>query len=207
MITALCGLHPSVSRRVIGKSLCGRSIDLLQLGAGDDPVLLCGAFHGMEWLTSLLLLRFTSQMAAALETGSLISDIKLGDFLRRRGVTVIPCVNPDGVEISLHGSAAAGEYRELVHNVSCGDTSRWQANARGVDLNHNFNAGWEALHTLEREQGILPSGAYPVRWGISGERTGNQAFMRFLPQPVFPPRLSLSQPGRRNLLGFRGTYS
>ena len=96
MITALCGLHPSVSRRVIGKSLCGRSIDLLQLGAGDDPVLLCGAFHGMEWLTSLLLLRFTSQMAAALETGSLISDIKLGDFLRRRGVTVIPCVNPDG---------------------------------------------------------------------------------------------------------------
>lgn len=154
MITALCGLHPSVSRRVIGKSLCGRSIDLLQLGAGDDPVLLCGAFHGMEWLTSLLLLRFTSQMAAALETGSLISDIKLGDFLRRRGVTVIPCVNPDGVEISLHGSAAAGEYRELVHNVSCGDTSRWQANARGVDLNHNFNAGWEALHTLEREQGI-----------------------------------------------------
>jgi len=75
LITALCGLHPSVSRRVIGKSLCGRSIDLLQLGAGDDPVLLCGAFHGMEWLTSLLLLRFTSQMAAALETGSLISDI------------------------------------------------------------------------------------------------------------------------------------
>ena len=55
---------------------------------------------------------------------------------------------------SLHGSAAAGEYRELVHNVSCGDTSRWQANARGVDLNHNFNAGWEALHTLEQEQGI-----------------------------------------------------
>ena len=60
-------------------------------------MLLCGAFHGMEWLTSLLLLRFTSQMAAALETGSLISDIKLGDFLRRRGVTVIPCVHPDGV--------------------------------------------------------------------------------------------------------------
>ncbi|RGQ37766.1 hypothetical protein DWY99_10325 [[Clostridium] leptum] len=154
LITALCGLHPSVSRRVIGKSLCGRSIDLLQLGAGDDPVLLCGAFHGMEWLTSLLLLRFTSQMAAALETGRLISDIKAGDFLRRHGVTVIPCINPDGVEISLHGSAAAGEYRELVHNVSCGDTFRWQANARGVDLNHNFNAGWEALHTLEREQGI-----------------------------------------------------
>ena len=163
MITALCGLHPSVSRRVIGKSLCGRSIDLLQLGAGDDPVLLCGAFHGMEWLTSLLLLRFTSQMAAALETGSLISDIKLGDFLRRRGVTVIPCVNPDGVEISLHGSAAAGEYRELVHNVSCGDTSRWQANARGVDLNHNFNAGWEALHTLEREHGIYHPA--PTRYG------------------------------------------
>ena len=170
LITALCGLHPSVSRRVIGKSLCGRSIDLLQLGAGDDPVLLCGAFHGMEWLTSLLLLRFTSQMAAALETGSLISDIKLGDFLRRRGVTVIPCVNPDGVEISLHGSAAAGEYRELVHNVSCGDTSRWQANAwRG--LNHNFNAGWEAL-TRGTGAGNLPSA--PTRYGGEYPESGTE---------------------------------
>lgn len=63
----------------------------------------------------------------------------------------------------MHGSAAAGEYRELVHNVSCGDTSRWQANARGVDLNHNFNAGWEALHTLEREQGIYHPA--PTRYG------------------------------------------
>lgn len=163
LISTLCLLHPSVSRQVLGKSLCGRSIDLLQLGAGDDPVLLCGAFHGMEWLTSLLLLRFTAQMAAALETGALISEIKLGDFLRRRGVMVIPCVNPDGVEISIHGSAAAGECRELVHNASRGDASRWQANARGVDLNHNFNAGWEALHALEQQQGIhCPA---PTRYG------------------------------------------
>ena len=171
-------------------------------------MLLCGAFHGMEWLTSLLLLRFTSQMAAALETGSLISDIKLGDFLRRRGVTVIPCVNPDGVEISLHGSAAAGEYRELVHNVSCGDTSRWQAKRpwRGFKPS-NFNAGWEALHTLEREQGIYHPA--PTRYGgeYPESEPETRLFMRFLPQPVFPPRLSLSQPGRRNLLGFRGTYS
>lgn len=163
LLSALCGLHSSVNRRVLGKSLCGRPIDLLQLGAGNDPVLLCGAFHGMEWLTSLLLLRFTAQMAAALETGALISDISLGGFLRRRGVVVIPCVNPDGVEISLHGSAAAGEYRELVYNASQGDTSQWQANARGVDLNHNFNAGWESLHALEREQGIhCPA---PTRYG------------------------------------------
>lgn len=76
---------------------------------------------------------------------------------------IVPCVNPDGVEISLHGSVAAGRYQELVHHASKGDTSRWQSNARGVDLNHNFDAGWEALHRQEQESGIVS--AAPTRYG------------------------------------------
>ena len=64
----------------------------------------------------------------------------LGDFLKIRGLTVIPCVNPDGVEIALHGSDAALKYKPLVEDVS-ENTRKWQANARGVDINHNFNAG------------------------------------------------------------------
>ena len=39
----------------------------------------------------------------------------------------------------------------------------WQANARGVDLNHNYDAGWEALHRMEREAGITGPG--PTRFG------------------------------------------
>ena len=40
---------------------------------------------------------------------------------------------------------------------------RWQANARGVDINHNFNAGWAALQLQERAAGI--GGPSPRQWG------------------------------------------
>lgn len=76
---------------------------------------------------------------------------------------IIPCVNPDGVEISLHGPCAALNYKNLVYRSSNGNSASWQANARGVDLNHNFPAKWEDLRKREISQGInSPS---PTRFG------------------------------------------
>ena len=66
---------------------------------------------------------------------------------------IIPCVNPDGVEISLNGSGSCPRYKKLIDSITS-DTSRWQADARGVDLNHNFNAGWRGLKKLELSSGI-----------------------------------------------------
>jgi g-D-glutamyl-meso-diaminopimelate peptidase len=47
--------------------------------------------------------------------------------------------------------------------VSGGNTDNWQANARGVDINHNFNAGWHELHKLEQKSNI--NGPGPTRYG------------------------------------------
>ena len=63
------------------------------------------------------------------------------DPLRIR-LCLIPCVNPDGVEILIFGPQRAGDYAYFVREHADGDTASWQANARGVDLNHNFNADW-----------------------------------------------------------------
>ncbi len=57
---------------------------------------------------------------------------------------IVPMVNPDGVYI-----ASKGE--------------KWQANARGVDLNHNYNALWELSKQLEISHGITSPG--PTRFG------------------------------------------
>lgn len=87
--------------------------------------------------------------------------------LTQLGVTIIPCVNPDGVEIAVHGSASAKNLRQFVSCIPCEDYSKWNANAMGVDINHNFNAGWHTLRQMEEEQGIhSPSarqfgGAFP----------------------------------------------
>ena len=117
----------------------------------------------MEWITTMLMLRFTDELCACVKKGKSMCGIRVGTFLNRRGIAVIPCVNPDGVEIQLHGAGSAGEYRELVERVSMGDTGHWQANAAGVDINHNFSAGWEDLKRLELESGI--SSPSPTRYG------------------------------------------
>ncbi len=57
---------------------------------------------------------------------------------------IVPMVNPDGIEI-----ASKGEW--------------WQANRRGVDLNHNYNALWELSKQLEASCGITAPG--PTRYG------------------------------------------
>lgn len=119
--------------RVIGKSLCGRNIYAVICGGanGCRPLIAAG-FHGMEWLTVAAALRYARECAA--------------------DAVIVPCVNPDGVEIALHSAAAACHWQPFV--AATGDAARWQANARGVDINHNFNADWHNVKRREREAGI-----------------------------------------------------
>lgn len=155
--------HGFLTRETIGESRCARPIDLICLGNRKKQVLLSGAFHGMEWITTPVLLRFLDEVCTAVKEGKSICGVRIGTFLNMRGLALIPCVNPDGVEIQIHGAKAADEYETLVNTASGGDTSHWQANAAGVDINHNFNADWEELHQLEQENGITaPS---PTRYG------------------------------------------
>lgn len=163
IIKYLKNTYTNLNHGTISNSLCNRTIDYIQIGNPKNQVLLAGAFHGMEWLTSLLLLRFAEDICDSVKNKKTISQVHIERFLNKRGVIIIPCVNPDGVEISLYGSDYACEYKELVDKVSNNDTSRWQANARGVDLNHNFDADWQRLHNLEISQGI--TGPSMTRYG------------------------------------------
>ncbi len=161
----LSGKYDFLEHGVIGKSACGRDIDFLKLGNGDSMVLWAGAFHGMEWLTSLLILKFIQRLCEDIKCKRKIFGMDPKHKLNNRGLMVIPCVNPDGVEISLTGSEAAGKYRELVDSASKRNTNLWQANARGVDLNHNYSAGWNELKILELKNGI--TGPAITRYGGS----------------------------------------
>ena len=152
-----------LTRDTIGESRCSRPIDLLTVGNRKKQVLFTAAYHGMEWITTLLMLRFLDELCFAVMTGKSMCGLKIGAFLNQRGLAVVPCVNPDGVEIQINGAESAGSFTELVKKASCGNTGRWQANAAGVDINHNFSANWEALRKLEIEKGInSPS---PTRYG------------------------------------------
>ena len=158
IINELCKCFKSIRHYFVGESICKREIDVLQIGNTKNTVLFCGGFHGMEYLTVLALLKYAEECALALKN----EDEPLSNALKIRGVTIVPCVNPDGVEIAINGSCAALNFKELVEKV-CTNTKYWQANAAGVDINHNFDAGWCELRKKEIELGI--NGPSPTRFG------------------------------------------
>ncbi len=152
---------PQISRTVLGRSILGREIDLFRAGEGGERFLLVGTHHAMEHITTALLYAF---LFAAAEDRSRDTAI----CLQRFTFFVVPCLNPDGVELLLHPDRSEGNplYRRAVRMNGGSDFSRWQANARGVDLNHNYKEGFAAYKVLEREGGILPGrtrycGEYP----------------------------------------------
>ncbi|MDR2908534.1 MAG: M14 family metallocarboxypeptidase [Oscillospiraceae bacterium] len=138
----------------IGKSLLGREITAMCIGNPVGATLMAGAVHGLEWLTCMLLVKFCETLLSALESGGKVSDVDVGRALGSRSLVIIPCLNPDGVEIALRGSDAAGRYKSLVDALTGDPGNIWQANARGVDLNHNFDAGWRLARAMEEEAGI-----------------------------------------------------
>lgn len=155
--------YPYLKTFPIGKSVLGRSIYALGIGDIFKGTLFVGGVHGMEWLTTLLLFRFMEDVLRAMAENMPLADIDMVHMLESRSLIVIPCLNPDGVEISINGAASAKHLAEFVEKVSCGDTRRWQANARGIDLNHNFDAGFAQLKELEQQAGICSPA--PTRYG------------------------------------------
>lgn len=148
-----------------GQSVLGKPLWCLFMGNPlIPPVLLAGATHGSEWITALLLTYFAETLAEAAARGGIIAGIQAERLLSHHSLLLLPCLNPDGVEIAIHGPEAAGEWADSVARMMALSPGQvWQANARGVDLNHNFDAGWEILREMERASGI--DGPGPTRYG------------------------------------------
>lgn len=157
IISALRGRYGFLEAMPIGQSVQKREITGIILGAGRDRILYTAGFGGWDWLSTFLLLRFCEDLCIELEKGGSIVDISITEALSGRSLVFIPQVNPDGADIAVHGSGAAGEYARLIRESDGNNPGVWQANARGVDISLNFNAGWEEAN---QNQGLSVG-----RWG------------------------------------------
>ncbi len=159
--------YPFINAELCGRTALGRGIFALNIGNPDNSVIYAAGFHGSEWLTSLALLLFTERLCCSIKHSKLLCGVDMKRALGQLGVTIIPCVNPDGTEIATHGPESAKNLRGFISSIKCDDYSKWNANAMGVDINHNFNAGWQTLRKMEEEKGISTpaprqfGGAYP----------------------------------------------
>lgn len=145
-------VYPFVTLETIGYSWAGRNIYALSLGNPNDRVLMTGAAHGSEWVTGLVLYRFLENLCSHYRKKEPFSSIPLDTLFAEKGVCFIPFLNPDGVEICLSGCSGAGAFDALVESAAT-DYSIWNANARGVDLDRNFDANWNAIPQSDQTNG------------------------------------------------------
>lgn len=138
-------LYPFLKQESIGRSVLSKPIPEVKIGNGDRNLHFNASFHAREWITSSVLMTFINDYCLSLTTRRNIRGINMAYFYDHFAASFVPMVNPDGVDLAIHGSRAAGDYKDLVIQLNEGseDFSKWKANIRGVDLNNQYPAKWE----------------------------------------------------------------
>lgn len=177
---------PFLRQSSIGKSVMGRDLPLLVWGEGKVRVLLCGTHHGNEWFTSLLLMRFAEWLCREYQN----KNEGILQLYQHARYLIVPMLNPDGAELSLHGlgeeiSPVLREHLLRANNGSEDFNGKWQANANGVDLNHNYNAAFERGRAFAMRMGITE--AAPTRYcGTHPESEPESAALAQLTRSILP---------------------
>ncbi|MEW9097031.1 MAG: M14 family metallopeptidase [Clostridiaceae bacterium] len=164
-IEALKKRYPFITVGSAGKSVLGKELYYIRLGVGPNEVFYNAAHHSLEWITSPLLMKFTENFLNNYVLGRKMRGYNVGDIWSRSSIYIMPMVNPDGVDLVLNGLSRDNPYyNQLIrwNNGSTNFSQTWQANNRGVDLNHNYNASWQLSKDAEKAYGITGPG--PTRY-------------------------------------------
>lgn len=164
-IQGLKARYPFLEVGSAGSSVLGRNLYYLRLGTGPNQVFYNGAHHALEWITTPVLMKFTEDFLKAYTQGEPLDGYDPRDIWNKSSIYIIPMVNPDGVELVLNGLQPENPYYNDLIKWNKGSTdfsTVWEANNRGVDLNHNYNAAWQLSKEAEAEYGITGPG--PTRY-------------------------------------------
>lgn len=133
----------------IGTTFEGREIPMAVLGEGTKKILLVGAHHGREYITSAYLMRSAELLCNISAQSAVLQGIETGLLLLDKRLYFVPMLNPDGVNISIFGPGAA-QYPERIEKMRLiGPTwETWKSNANGVDLNRSYPCLFEQKSTL-----------------------------------------------------------
>lgn len=165
-ITGLKARYPFIEVGIAGRSVLGKNLYYLRIGQGPNEVFYNATHHSLEWINTPVLMKFIENFAKAYSTGRNIRGYNLRDIWNMSSIYIMPMVNPDGVDLVLEGLTPDNPYYQqlLTWNTTGQSFSQvWNSNIRGVDLNRNYPAGWEAGKAQEESLGIFGPG--PTRYG------------------------------------------
>lgn len=95
-------------------------IKALKLGKGEKCLLINGAHHARESLTTILVLAQIEDLAEAYRNNETRQGYKVRQLLDTVSIYFVPMLNPDGIGLAMN------------------EKPSWKANGRGVDLNRNY---------------------------------------------------------------------
>ncbi len=129
----------------IGTSEEGRDLALAILGNPDaeHKVFLQAAIHGREHVVSQIAMGEIDYILHHWDM-ELENGMTVGELLDQVAIHVVPMSNPDGVTISQTATLPPPFASKYTSNTAV----LWKANAKGIDLNGNFDALWEKYDSI-----------------------------------------------------------
>ncbi|MDO5146386.1 MAG: M14 family zinc carboxypeptidase [Eubacteriales bacterium] len=128
---------------VIGKSADNRNLYEVVLGNPEAKrhLLVIGNLHAREYMTTQLCMKQIEYYLSDYEKK--VNGTKISKVLDKVAIHYVPSCNPDGTAISQSGFGAIRDkdLRRQLYRMP-GSSRTWKANARGVDLNRNWDASF-----------------------------------------------------------------
>lgn len=126
----------------VGESVFEKKIYCLKIGVGRKKILLGSAFSGLEYNGAKLLMNFLECFADAFSKNVPFFSKSPVEIFTSLSLYFLPMINPDGVDIALHGLDITNPHHRHLISISgihsfC---KVWQANGNGVDLQGAFSA-------------------------------------------------------------------
>ncbi|WP_257345839.1 M14 family metallopeptidase [Pseudalkalibacillus decolorationis] len=195
-------IYPFLNIRTVGSSVLGKTIPEIQIGNGPKKVHLNASFHANEWITTSVVMNFLNDYVLALTNQRTIRGLKISPFYDGATLSIVPMVNPDGVDLVLEGPPESEYYSQYVVELNNGsyDFSGWKANIRGVDLNNQFPAKWEVEETRKPQQPAPRD--YPGEKSLSEPET--MAMAELTQQGDFDRVLAFHTQGEEIYWGYEG---
>ena len=142
----------------LGKSYDNRDIYEIVIGnrGSKNKILVQSTVHAREYINSLLVMEQVEALCANYYTGTYRAKY-YSELLDNCCFYIIPMVNPDGVAISTKGAdgikddTLRAKVIKMCKKYGDGKSSyykKWKANARGVDLNRNWDCNWKTAKKL-----------------------------------------------------------
>ncbi|QFT89829.1 Gamma-D-glutamyl-L-diamino acid endopeptidase 1 [Bacillus sp. THAF10] len=157
-IKELVRIFPFVKCNSIGQSVLNNPIYQLKIGMGTKKIHWNASFHANEWITSAVTMNLLQDYLLALTKGETIRGVSAMSLYHQATISIVPMVNPDGVDLVLNGPPVHSPFEKLVTeiNIDKPDFLNWKANIRGIDLNKHFPANWEIEKNRKEEKTPSP---------------------------------------------------